>query len=124
MMPPPTAPRIVEVNAYFAVMSWELIDERFEFSSLEYDFQIALVPISFSEEEVSDSSNFEWLSATTRRRDILPSKYGDEQYNCNCVLIDKLSPSTSYIARVRIRTVAGWTVWSDTSKIFRTLSPP
>lgn len=40
------------------------------------------------------------------------------------VIVDKLSPMTTYITRVRVRTVAGWSVWSENSDSFRTLSPP
>jgi hypothetical protein len=40
------------------------------------------------------------------------------------VLVDRLSPGTAYIARVRVRTVAGWSSFSDISRVFRTEAAP
>ena len=38
------------------------------------------------------------------------------------VMIDKLSSATTYVCRVRVRTVAGWSTWSKVSNSFTTLS--
>lgn len=38
------------------------------------------------------------------------------------ILIDNLIPSTAYVMRVRIRTIAGWSPWSSPSEAYRTLS--
>jgi hypothetical protein len=38
------------------------------------------------------------------------------------VMIDKLSSATTYVCRVRVRTVAGWSTWSKVSHSFTTLS--
>jgi hypothetical protein len=40
------------------------------------------------------------------------------------VLVDRLSPGTAYVARVRVRTVAGWSSFSGISKVFRTTGAP
>ena len=38
------------------------------------------------------------------------------------VMVDKLSSATTYVCRVRVRTVAGWSTWSKVSNSFTTLS--
>ena len=38
------------------------------------------------------------------------------------VMINNLSPGTDFCARVRVRTVLGWSTWSEVSETFRTLS--
>ena len=36
------------------------------------------------------------------------------------VMVDKLSNATVYTARVRVRTIAGWSAWSEISDPIRT----
>ena len=51
-------------------------------------------------------------------------EYVDDNFNCNCVFVDKLSPMSVYVSRVKVRTATGWSAWSGIGKPFRTLSPP
>ena len=42
----------------------------------------------------------------------------------NLLLVDKLIPNTTYLFRIKVRTVTGWSPWSDISNEMRTLSIP
>ena len=90
--------------------------------------------------EATINSMVEWQKAETRRWDViaghdvdvdkvvaLVSQYGtpmDAEPNCVTVLADRLSSGTVYVAKVRARTVAGWSAWSEISDCFSTLSAP
>ena len=40
------------------------------------------------------------------------------------VMVNNLSPATDHCVRVRVRTVLGWSTWSEVSATFRTLAAP
>jgi hypothetical protein len=46
---------------------------------------------------------------------------GSQEAEVVSVLMDRLSASTSYLVRVRARTVAGWSRWSEVSQEFKTI---
>lgn len=90
--------------------------------------------------EATINSMVEWETAATRRWDetanqgvdvdkvvALVSHYGtpmEAEAGCVTVLVDRLSSGTVYVAKVRARTVAGWSAWSEISDCFCTLSAP
>eukprot|EP01041_Mallomonas_annulata_P007584 gene7584-15544_t len=146
LVAPPSAPRVISVCAYYAVIEWESQNDSFGFSTLEHEVNTAVVIVGQGQGQgveedgdghghgddngdggdgvVLDAAMFSWSSAITRRAE--EDSHGNyaDQFNCKRVLVDKLSPWTVYVTRVRVRTVAGWSVWSDASEAFRTLSPP
>jgi hypothetical protein len=36
------------------------------------------------------------------------------------VMVDRLNPGSMYVVRVRVRTIAGWSAWSEISEIIST----
>jgi hypothetical protein len=40
------------------------------------------------------------------------------------VYLQSLSPGSTYVVRVKVLAVTGWSVWSEASETFRTLSAP
>jgi len=140
---PPSAPVCVRVTLYYVSLQWSYTDRDFQFSTLENDVQIARIPVTSLTEDVGKLIHLVWVKASIRRdkhfyaaavssgeaaederEESHRSVPENDHYNCNHVLVEGLSPMTSYVARVRVRTVAGWTTWSNCSDIFRTLSPP
>lgn len=83
-----------------SIVSWEKADTRiWDNNDIDIDKMVALIPLYGSSP--------------------LPPANGTVT-----VLVDRLSPGTPYVARVRVRTVAGWSTWSQIGDIFSTLSAP
>lgn len=127
---PPGRPFHVSIGAFQAILQWkESMDERLGLTNLEYQVQIASLP-SLYHNDYGDSnekdwnerinSSVQWNNASTRPWEAINE--GEKSNNvCVAVMIDLLSASTVYVVRVRVRTVAGWSVWSNISSEFRTL---
>eukprot|EP00607_Mallomonas_marina_P004884 CAMPEP_0182437990 /NCGR_PEP_ID=MMETSP1167-20130531/85432_1 /TAXON_ID=2988 /ORGANISM="Mallomonas Sp, Strain CCMP3275" /LENGTH=642 /DNA_ID=CAMNT_0024631127 /DNA_START=111 /DNA_END=2039 /DNA_ORIENTATION=- len=136
MVAPPCAPQTTKVSIYYAIIEWEVQHDSFQFSTLEYEVGVGVVSVgqvttpiitsqneNISADEGVQYEGVEWKLAQCRRPED-GGRHGGDQFNCNRVLVDDLCPWTDYVTRVRVRTVAGWSVWSKMSKTFRTLSPP
>lgn len=143
---PPCAPVAVEVSSFHAVLKWADMESEFNYTILDYELQVALLPAGKLVDQNSkdhDDSNWdvplEWFIPEARRHDLknnlsagsssvrdisTDSKYNVDNFECRSVFVDKLSPMSIYVARVKIRTVTGWSAWSGIGEPFRTLSPP
>jgi hypothetical protein len=127
---PPGRPFQVSVSAFQAVLQWkESMDERLGLTNLEYQVQIASLPSLYDNEygnsndkEWNDriNSSAQWNNASTRPWEAVNEEIKTNNV-CVAVMIDLLTASTVYVVRVRVRTVAGWSVWSNISCEFRTL---
>lgn len=125
---PPVAPEVIMISSGHVVAEWRTSpDAAFIFSTLRSDLRIAHLDTegnaeASSQNIVEDEANkLDWWEA-----DQQPTAAGkDEAYNRgDRVLIDSLKPMTTYVLKVRVLTVAGWTTWSNISKPFRTLALP
>lgn len=152
---PPCAPVATHVGSYHVVLEWTDMDDQFNYTILDFELQVALLPPgkrnntnSTDHDDSSWDVQLEWSVPEARRHDSAEvgahqtmiksvkssaaasaqeSKQEDiyaDHFNCRCVFIDKLSPMSMYVARVKVRTVTGWSAWSGIGKPFRTLSPP
>jgi hypothetical protein len=124
---PPMAPQVIMISPAHVIAEWKIpSDASFIFSSLRSDLRIAYLDTegnvnADSETVIENSANkLDWWEA-----DQQPTAGGKETYEaCDRVLVDTLRPMTTYVLKVRVLTVAGWTTWSDISKPFRTLALP
>ena len=130
---PPRAPEIIMVAPGHVIAEWKIsADASFIFSTLRSDLRIAYLETegssvtSETEQVIENASNeLDWWAADQQPTKA-PSMPGEvEAYEqSDRVLIDSLSPMTTYVLKVRVLTVAGWTTWSEISKPFRTLALP
>jgi len=124
---PPTAPEVIMVSPGHVIAEWKIVsDASFVFSSLRSDLRIAYLDtegnVEVGKEKVieNEANPLDWWEA-----DQQPTGGKSEAYEvCDRVLVDTLRPMTTYVLKVRVLTVAGWTTWSDISKPFRTLALP
>lgn len=131
----PQPPKVHSLHPYHFTVDWDPYsgdDEQYDFTVLEYNVQIATVSTRFKIklEEEQDSSakgsiSYDWSTAVTRELDA-SSTFGNEYQGCGrkAILVDKLSASKTYVLRVKVRTVAGWSTWSCASCEMKTLSTP
>jgi hypothetical protein len=146
--PPPCAPTTFHLGSYHAVLEWADTADEFTYTILDFELQVALLPagkrINGDSTDHDDSNwdiQLEWSVPETRREDVQKDgstgaeeagaggEKGDgdipsDNFNCRRVFVDKLSPMSIYVARVKVRTVTGWSAWSGIGKPFKTLSPP
>jgi hypothetical protein len=124
---PPTAPEVIMISPGHVIAEWKIVsDASFIFSSLRSDLRIAYLNTEGNvdvenEKVIENSANpLDWWEA-----DQQPTGGSGEAYDAgNRVLVDTLRPMTTYVLKVRVLTVAGWTTWSEISKPFRTLALP
>ena len=124
---PPEAPDIISVSSSHAVVQWKMPNSSaFEFTCLEYDLRIQRIHANPSEVAASqpDALDNERFGAQWERTDTRKVKDENENSNIHRVVVDNLSPMTNYILKVRVKTVAGWTAWSNVSRSFATMSLP
>jgi len=141
---PPSTPVVVSCSSYFVLLQWSTNTHSHDVSSsnkeqealgltyLDFEVQIGKVPLG----ETPTGGSVKWLVATTRPApqlcDDVPVhdddydqeneyKQGQKEHRTG-VMIDCLSSSTAYTARVRVRTVAGWSSWTASTPTFKTLS--
>lgn len=130
----------------------ESADDRLNLSNLDFAIEISSLPYLNSNElgaDVNDDMQMTekewddkvgaiatWHPAHCRKMDTLADDIdsltlsdfdgngstGGMISGVSTALIDKLSTSTPYVARVKVRTVAGWSTYSAVSKVFTTLS--
>lgn len=149
---PPRAPMVTHAGSFNAVVEWADTNEEFNYTILDYELQVALLPpgkqVHSGNTDHDDTTwdvQLEWTVPETRRHDnskhpmqsgptsaVAGSVDGNsssgavftDNFDCRSVFVDKLSPMSVYVARVKVRTVTGWSAWSGIGKPFRTLSPP
>lgn len=128
---PPLAPEIIMISSSHVVAQWRMpVDSTFAFSTLQHDVRISKIETEGSSRETllgnpvkSNDDKLSWKKADVR--DCVGSKTAAlDVGHVDRVIIDSLVPMTTYVIRVRILTVAGWTTWSAISIPFRTLSLP
>jgi hypothetical protein len=128
---PPMAPEVIMISSAHVVAQWRMpVDSTFAFSTLQHDVRISAIQTEGSSHETlldnplaPNDDNLRWKRADVR--DCVGSKTAAlDVGHVDRVIIDSLAPMTTYVIRVRILTVAGWTTWSAISIPFRTLSLP
>jgi hypothetical protein len=130
---PPQAPSALEISTYYAVVRWNpALDNQFNFTALELDFETAVLPAPSSKEQELNSgmSTLVWKRMATSKwsPDPLHPPQGEEPTEeeggaGGYVLVDGLQPNAPYLMRVRVRTVVGWSSWSLTSDVILTPGP-
>lgn len=125
---PPTAPEVIMISSGHVIVEWKIPpDASFIFSTLRSDLRIAYFNTEGTEKIGSEiitenaANKFEWWEAD-KHSTSAPGSASYEQ--SDRVLVDTLRPMTTYVLKVRVLTVAGWTTWSEISKPFRTLGLP
>ena len=125
---PPMSPEIIMVAPGHVVAEWKISpDASFVFSSLRSDLRIAYFDdegkVNHEDIDVVENAanRLNWWSADQQPT---KSSTGEIYEQCDRVLVDSLKPMTTYVLKVRVLTVAGWTTWSAISKPFRTLALP
>ena len=128
----------------------ETVDPKLGLTNMEMDVQIGMLPLvhknetepgvymvdqpeeTAMERDQRINSYVEWKKANIREWDDAvasgidfpglpqPELKPGESKGTVCVMIDGLSSGTVYVIRVRVRTVAGWSTWSQTSNEFKT----
>ena len=148
---PPSQPAAILVNAFDAVIQW-VQDVKMTF--VDFQIQVGTLPPNFGASgdggrpAVSQLMLAEvtWKAAMARRlageqligtgadggavgqRPASPGADGGIRdglaSNVTQVLLQQLSPGSVYVARVKVQSIAGWSVYSDASDPFRTPSAP
>ena len=108
---PPGKPEAIDINSGFFYLRWNESDgEALGLTNLDFQVQIAKIPLG----EKARANTLFWGLADMRPAPRLCVRpYVG-------VLVDKLSTATLYACRVRVRTIAGWSAWSEISDIIRT----
>ena len=108
---PPSQPQFVQVSPQFLYVQWnESNGDSTGLTCLDFELQIGKVPLR----EVAMHHNINWEEPALRPKPELCIK------PLHGVMVDKLLPGAVYVVRVRVRTIAGWSAWSDISKPQRT----
>ncbi len=110
---PTGKPEAVDVNRNFFYLRWNESDgDSLGLTNLEFQVQIGQVPLG----EVARANTLVWNIADTRDAPQLCQK------PYVAVMVDKLVSAAVYVCRVRVRTIAGWSAWSEISEPIRTAS--
>lgn len=122
---PPSTPEVIMTSTAHVVVQWQQQqDTTFIFSGLEHIIQIARLGLTVpTDEPVKNERELLWEPAEYRSCDGA-GKQQVTNSEVSRVIIDNLLPMTCYTLRIKIRTVAGWTSWSELSYPFRTLALP
>lgn len=124
---PPLAPEVIMIAPGHVVAEWRIpSDVSFIFSTLRSELRIAYLDtegnVHANTEVIEDEANkLDWWDADQQPTVV---STGEVYEQCDRVLVDSLRPMTTYVLKVRVLTVAGWTAWSSISKPFRTLALP
>lgn len=137
---PPSEIRLASAHPYHMELEWEAItgenreDEggqiTFPLTAVDYDLRICAMELesqqkTFAKHEANWDSQWEQLyNWTIPNHRVFSHSEGKAAKSTTSVIVDMLTPSTTYVAKVRIRTVAGWSTWTPVSEYFRTLGPP
>ena len=108
---PPGRPVALDINSGFFYLQWNESDgEALGLTNLDFQVQIGKIPLG----EKARANTLAWALADTRTAPHLCAKpfVG--------VMVDKLSSSSVFACRVRSRTIAGWSDWSEISDPIRT----
>jgi hypothetical protein len=108
---PTGKPEALDVNKNFFYLRWNESDgDALGLTNLEYAVQLGKVPLG----EVAQMNTLAWVYADTRDAPQLCQKpfVG--------IMVDKLASGAIYVCRVRVRTIAGWSAWSEMSDAVRT----
>jgi hypothetical protein len=108
---PPSQPQFVQVSPQFLYVQWNESDgDSTGLTCLDFELQIGKVPLR----ETAMHHNINWEEPALRPKPELCIK------PLHGVMVDKLVPGAVYVVRVRVRTIAGWSAWSDISRPQRT----
>lgn len=101
------------VNSQYVYLQWSETDgDSTGLTNLDYEVEIGKVPLG----ETKNVFPHTILWETPQTREI-PSLCQKPLYG---VMVDKLYPGAMYVTRVRVRTIAGWSAYSEVSDIIRT----
>lgn len=132
----PTPPTIIFSKTTFSVVVWEEIQyKQSQLTTLEIQLQIATVSQTASNSSnnvhvIEDDEDCDWhLVSASRPIDKKEIEsflgFSAKEYsgkNLSGAMIERLVEGRFYKVRVRVRTVVGWSPWSNSSDTFRTTS--
>jgi len=130
---PPSTPQLVSVGATYLIVRWAHSGERGHgLTNLEYDVWISTIDSSavtmsnggdqMIDDSVYDHCVLHWQSADTKPHEVANTTINaSSKLAENVVMIRSLVPGCSYIIRVRVKTLYGWSTWSNISPIFMTM---
>ena len=101
------------VNSQYVYLQWSETDgDSTGLTNLDYEVEVGKVPLGETNNVLPHT--ILWETPQVREKPELSKKpmYG--------VMVDKLCPGAMYVARVRVRTIAGWSAYSEVSDIIRT----
>ena len=127
-------------------------EDSYGFTLLEYEIQQAVLPVGRRRvDELSKVGGLTWSTSESRKfeglqaintdliefdgqSDLFLDRPGNNAASYNnpateiphkfALLVDRLIANTTYLFRVRARTVVGWSTWSEVSDEVMTLSVP
>jgi hypothetical protein len=103
------------VNSQYVYIQWNETDgvsETTGLTNLSYEVESGRVPLGENTNVHAHTVN--WEVPEIREVPEICNK------PLHGVMIDKLFPGAQYVFRVRVRTIAGWSAWSEISDIIRT----
>ena len=125
---PPSQPEFVSAGTTFVIVRWsEGSKEAVGFTNLDFEVEISAIDVATipkgndsNLEDVYENCPLNWYSADVTRCDSTGS-IDLSAVKFITAMIRRLVPGCTYIARVRVHTLHGWSTWSDASKILSTL---
>lgn len=126
---PPTVPELVKAGTTYLIVQWR--DQGQGLTNMDYDVEIADIDVATmngkSLEDPYEHCLLHWKRAIyTNGDDGMSGGKSDistkdlEGPHSNQIFIRQLVPGTSYVIRVRVHTLKGWSTWSQTSHVLRT----
>ena len=110
---PTGKPFTTTVNSQFIHVQWnESSGQSTGLTSLSFELEIGKVPLGEGNNIYPHTIN--WEAAVVRE---MPSLCAKPMHG---VMVDRLNPGSMYVVRVRVRTIAGWSAWSEISEIIST----
>jgi len=123
---PVQQPEVLKCGPYCVWLRWneQGRDGRFMgMTNLEFDVQVGKIPAG--ETQQTYAVPWETADASVAGGDFGKPRAGDAaNAKFVAVMVNNLSPATDHCVRVRVRTVLGWSTWSEVSATFRTLAAP
>jgi len=126
---PPHKPYLLSVKDTFVILAWEedVSSNGTQLTTLDYELQLRTLEATNNKNKNSATVNDEQYSSDWFGLHPVPRQLMHQELTkytsslCCAVMIQQLVECQWYIARVRIRTVIGWSPWSESSLSFRTL---
>ena len=100
-------------------IKWVNINTRTIINPIDYKNEMKNIENEIIDKNVNNGNN---VNNNTNENEDTSQIYRTDPRGIVSAVIDNLSSSTWYVVKVRVRTIAGWSPWSEISDAVRTLS--